>query len=194
MHLALIWLVGASACLHTARELDTALAHYGEAQKKVADGFVPEGIAAFKTLLQQTPWLTLAHYAIGRAEDGRSAWIWAYISYRRYVAAVPAGAANADVRKRMAELEVKVPALKDYADAEREAQAQNWPVVVALCGASIAKKPNFALAHKLLGVALSQMGKGEGAAAAFRAYLDHDPDAPDRVDIERRVAEASTHK
>jgi tetratricopeptide (TPR) repeat protein len=62
---------------------------------------------------------------------------------------------------------------------------KNYTGAVALCRAAIAVDPGNPLIYKRLGLAYWAISDKPNAAQAFQKYLEMEPDAPDRAEIER---------
>ncbi|MBI2513635.1 MAG: M48 family metalloprotease [Opitutae bacterium] len=73
---------------------------------------------------------------------------------------------------------------------------RNEPVATAtareLYARLLARHPDFADAHRSLGIVLLKDGKKPEAAAAFRRYLELTPQAPDRAYIENFISQCET--
>ena len=188
--LLLILALAATDCGHTAEDMDSASDLYGAAKAKLDQGLTADGIKQLQTLTGKYPWFAVAYYALGQAEDKRNGWLWAYVAYKRYLGAVAAAPDRAEIKARLSELEATVPALKDFADGERESLAQNWPAAARFLEESIAKKPKFALSYRLLGNVQTVLGDRAKAADAYGKYLELDPDAPDRAEVMQLVERA----
>lgn len=173
----------AADCAHTASDVDQAVDLYAAAQDKLEQGQVQEGLKDLKVLGGKHPWFSLAQWAIGEAAYKSNNYQAAYVGYKRYLNADPAAPDREQIKKRLLELEGVQPALKEYADGEREARANGWKTAAALLESSIKKKPGFGLAYRLLGRARQELGDNAQAIVAYQKYLELDPDAPDKDEV-----------
>ena len=169
-----------AACSQSARDIDEAADAFIAASEKLAQGLAGEGTNALRALSAKHPWFAVAQLELGRAEDARHSWLWAYVAYKRYLVAAPSTPDRAAIAARLLELEEKVPALKDFGDGERAAAAGDWRAAITAFEASIAKKPAFTLPYLALADAKVRLGDNTGAKIAYAAYLELDQDAPDR--------------
>ncbi|MCC6807799.1 MAG: tetratricopeptide repeat protein [Deltaproteobacteria bacterium] len=113
----------------------------------------------------------------------------AYIAYRRYLASQVHPDDLASIEERIEALVEKSKALGLFVEGERAAQRENWPRATQLMRQTLEEKPNFSPAYRLLGRALAAQGQFTAAAAALRRYLELDPLAPDREEIEPLIDE-----
>ena len=187
----------APACLETGPQraaiLDDALRRYGKAQALAKSGDDKDLKAAtdlLTRLTQDYPWFAPAHTGLGSVQATRGNWTGAYTAYKRrllFFSSHPADRERAMAELRL--LEERQPALRTYAEGEKVAKDRNWPKAAELMQVVIQQKPQFALAHRLLGDALAQQSKRTEAIAAYEQYVRLDPFSPDRPQVEHWLTE-----
>lgn len=185
----LILLLLASTCRVPAEEVDNAAMVYASSQEKMRTGQSRDGIQQLYGLVRSSQWFAQAHWAIGQAEDTRGNYIGAYVAYTRYRRLSAHADDKKAIRQRLDELQVKVPALGHFANAEAHAHAKQWGEAIAIAQTVIDEKPKFALSFRLLGIAHASLGNTDAAADAYTRYLEIDPDAPERIEIEEFLAD-----
>lgn len=168
--------------------VDDALRRFGKAKELAATGEDKDLKAATDQMVQLTqdyPWLALAHNGVGQLQTQRRNWIAAYTAYDRVLGFPSHPADRERVTAQLRMLEERQPALRAYGDAERSVQAKDLAKAEQLARNVIEQKPQFPLAHRLLGDMLAQSPKRSAeAVSAYEQYLKLDPFSPDRDRID----------
>lgn len=167
--------------------VDDALRRFGKAKELSTTGDDKDLKTATDQMVQLTqdyPWFAVAHRGLAQLQSRRGNWIGSYTAYNRSLGFPSHPADREQVAAQLRLLEERQPALKLYGEGERSALVKDWVKAEALARQVIDQKPQFPLAHRLLGDALAQRTKRPEAAAAYEAYLRLEPFAPDRERIE----------
>ena len=181
-------------CTVLSEDLDKASIAYMNAQEKVRLGQAKEGLSELRALSRSAPWFGQTQWAIAKAEHARGNFVWAYMAYKRYTYAPAHPDDRTETKAKLKELEKKEPAFAAYADAEQAALRKDWPKTLELVQLAIDRKAKFPLAYRLLGVALAATGKDDASVDAYTRYIELDPDAPERVELEEFFADYKAAK
>ncbi|MCC6811142.1 MAG: hypothetical protein IT381_27175 [Deltaproteobacteria bacterium] len=147
-----------------------------------------DAVRTMEQLARENAWFAQTHYGLGVAYGLREAWLPAYAAYKRYLHFQVHAADRERVRSELARMEAKAPALRQYADAERAAQQSAWADAGKRAQLVVEDQPTFALGHRLLAITHAANGRPADAVLAYEAYLQYDPLAVDRAEVEQIIA------
>ncbi len=197
------WFVVVAAMLsvgHAARGDDVAAAraHFDEGQKQFNLGHFPEAQREFEQAYLAKP-APVFLFNLGQCHREMKSWGEAIHAWQRYLAAAPEAANRAAVEALIREAEAELARSESGASPAEQAKAKyaagmtdyalhhfddairSWEA-----GFRLAPKPQFlfniAQAHR-------KAGRAKLAIDYYRSYLDLAPDASDRADVERAIAE-----